>query len=303
MPPMATTHYADRLAARVEAVQSVLCVGLDPRFPLPPGCQDGLNTDRSGLGRAVERYCVAIIDAVAPFAAAIKPQVAWFEALGGYGLTALERVCRAAGEAGLIVIADAKRGDIPATAEAYAQAWIGRRRNGEAPMADAVTVNPYLGRDSLAPFAALSSDGRGCYVLVRTSNPGADDLQTLTLREGGRVWERVAMMVNEAGAGLIGACGLAAVGGVVGLTDPDAVVTARRLMPAAPLLLPGLGAQAGQASAAAAAFAPHPAGGLVSASRSVIEAWRATPGEWREHVAAAAQTHRDTLWRMVDAVR
>ena len=147
-------HFADRLAARVEAVSSVLCVGIDPRPPFPAECHKGLRDDRSGLARAVERYCIGLVEAAAPAAAAIKPQVAFFEALGGYGLTALERVCAAATELGVPVIADAKRGDIPSTAAAYAAAWLEPRPGGEPPLADALTVNPYLGGDSLDPFAA-----------------------------------------------------------------------------------------------------------------------------------------------------
>ena len=124
-------HFADRLAARVEAVSSVLCVGLDPRPPFPDECHRGLRDDRSGLARAVERYCTGLVEAAAPHAAAFKPQVAFFEALGGYGLTALERVCAVATDLGVPVIADAKRGDIPSTAEAYASAWLDERPGGE----------------------------------------------------------------------------------------------------------------------------------------------------------------------------
>ncbi len=128
----------------------------------------------------MERYCVGLVEAAAPAAAAVKPQVAFFEALGGYGLTALERVCAAATELGVPVIADAKRGDIPSTAAAYAAAWLEPRPGGEPPVADALTVNPYLGGDSLDPFAeACDRAGGGIYVLVRTSNPGSADLQAL----------------------------------------------------------------------------------------------------------------------------
>ena len=183
-------HFADRLAARVEATSSVLCVGIDPRPPFPAECHRGLRDDRSGLARAMERYAVGLVEAAAPAAAAVKPQVAFFEALGGYGLTALERVCAAAVEHGVPVIADAKRGDIPSTAEAYASAWLDERPGGEPPVADALTVNPYLGRDSLEPYAAACDRaGAGIYVLVRTSNPGSADLQIAVIIRDARYAE------------------------------------------------------------------------------------------------------------------
>lgn len=287
--------FADRLVDRVEAVRSVLCVGLDPR-DVPDACARGLAASRSGQARAVRRYCTGIIEAVAPYAAAVKPQVAFFEALGGYGLTALEEVCAVAREHGLPVIADAKRGDIASTAEAYAAAWLLPRAAGEPPVADALTVNPYLGGDSLAPFAAACRrGGGGLFVLARTSNPGGADVQELELADGGRVWERVAGLIAAAGADEVGRAGLSSIGAVVGVTRPDAVRRARELMPHAPLLLPGLGAQGGAAADAAPAFAPHPAAGVVVAARSVIEAWRGQPGDWQAHVADAARAHRDAL--------
>jgi orotidine-5'-phosphate decarboxylase len=283
-------------------LESVLCLGLDPRGPFPEECMRGVRADRAGQARAVERYCLGILEAAGDAAAAVKPQVAFFEALGGYGLSALDRICAVAREQGIVVIADAKRGDIPSTAEAYAMAWLGPRAGNEAPVADAMTVNPYLGEDSLGPYlAACDAGGAGVYVLVRTSNPGSADLQALELADGGTVWERAAAMTAGLGASRVGRHGLASVGAVVGLTQPEALAAARRLMPAAPLLIPGFGAQGGSLAAAAPAFHPHPAGGLVNAARSVIEAWRAEPGQWRQAVRRAAEDHRTLFWRAVDA--
>lgn len=294
----ASAPFADRLAARVEAVSSVLCVGIDPRPPFPAECHRGLRDDRSGLARAMERYCVGLVEAVAPAAAAVKPQVAFFEALGGYGITALERVCAVAAELGVPVIADAKRGDIASTAEAYAAAWLEPRPGDEPPVADALTVNPYLGGDSLEPFAAACDRaGGGIYVLVRTSNPGSADLQAQDTGEGA-VWERSARLVDALAAPRVAACGLSSVGAVIGLTQPEALLRARALMPTAPLLIPGLGAQGGRLEDAAPAFTPHPAAGLVVAARSVIEAWR-DAGDWRRVVADAAQDHRTATWNVV----
>ena len=254
---------------------------------MPPALITGLHAGPAGRARAYERFCIGVIDAVAEHAAAVKPQVAFFEALGGPGMTALERVCAHAREAELLVIADAKRGDIRSTAEAYAQAWIYRRDDG-APTADAVTVNPYLGGDSLEPFLAACHDGAGVFVLARTSNPGSGDLQEALLADGRPVWERTAELIAGWGGPFVGASGLSAVGAVVGATWPEAVARARELMPHQPLLLPGVGAQGGSAADLAAAFRDHPAGGLVVAARSVIYAWRERGGDWQQGVRTAA---------------
>ncbi len=281
-------NFGDRLAEAVERKASTVCVGLDPRIEmLPPALVTGLRPGAAGRARAFERFCEQVIEAVADEAVAVKPQVAFFELLGGYGVSALERVCAHARQAGLLVVVDAKRGDIGSTAEAYAQAWLAGR-DGEPPVGDAVTVNPYMGADSVAPFLTACGDGAGVLVVACTSNPGAADLQQLPLADGRPVWERTAELIAEWGSGWIGASGLSAVGAVVGATRPEVVARARELMPAAPFLLPGVGAQGGTVEGLRAAFSQHPAGGLVSASRSVIYAWRERGGDWQQSVRAAA---------------
>jgi len=285
--------FADRLAAAVAAKGSSICVGLDPRIDLlPPELVAGLKPGRAGRARAYERFCVQLIESVAGEAVAVKPQVAFFEALGGYGLTALERVCAAAADHGLLVIADAKRGDIGSTAQAYAEAWLAPR-DGEPPVADAVTVSPYMGGDSIEPFLAACGGGAGVFVLARTSNPGAADLQDRPMADGRPLWEFTAELIAAWGAGLVGECGLSSVGAVVGATSPEAVERARELMPQQVLLLPGVGAQGGAAGDLAAAFRDHPAGGLIVAARSVIYAWRDRRGDWQQAVRAAAAELRE----------
>jgi orotidine-5'-phosphate decarboxylase len=161
------------------------------------------------------------------------------------------------------VIADVKRGDIGTTAAAYADAFL--------PLADALTVNPYLGGDAVEPFLeACRRHEAGLFVLVKTSNPGSADVQDARLADGRRVWELVAGHVRAWGAGLVGERGLSSVGAVVGATFPAEIADARALLPQTPFLLPGIGAQGGEPAGVAAAFAAGPAGGLVSASRSVI---------------------------------
>jgi orotidine-5'-phosphate decarboxylase len=258
-------HFADRLVAAVERKGASLCVGLDPDPALMP----------EGVG--VADFCRGIVDAVAGVAVAVKPQSAFFEAQGAHGWTALADVCAYAREAGLLVIADAKRGDVPSTARAYAAAF--------APLADAVTVNPYLGHDSLEPFFAR--DGLGVFVLVKTSNPSSVDLQDLALADGRPLWQHVAGLVDRWGSDLVGANGLSSVGAVVGATFPQEVAEARELLPRSVLLLPGVGAQGARAEDLAAAFSVGPAGAIVTASRSVIYADRGAG--WQEAAAAAAE--------------
>jgi orotidine-5'-phosphate decarboxylase len=227
-----------------------------------------------GLG-AVE-FCRGIVDAVADVAVVVKPQSAFFEAQGPAGWAALAEVCEYARAAGLLVLADAKRGDVPSTAGAYAAAF--------APLADAVTVNPYLGRDSLEPFFAR--DGLGVFVVVKTSNPSSIDVQDVALADGRPLWQHVAGLVDAWGADHVGESGLSSVGAVVGATFPREVAEARQLMPRAVLLLPGVGAQGGRTDDLAEAFSAGPAGALPSASRSVLYADRGP--SWQEAAAAEA---------------
>lgn len=296
-PRIGIAAFADRLAESVERKRSQLVVGLDPRVDLLPMELRG----ESVLGRvesayAYSRFCCGIIDAVAPYVVAVKPQVAFFEELGSDGIAALERVCGYARSAGLLVIADAKRGDIGSTARAYASAFLEPHGEGE-PLADALTVNPYLGHDSIEPFLqACRLHGAGIFCLVRTSNAGAGDIQELALSDGRRVWQEVAALVDEWGAPYIGERGLSSVGAVVGATSPRAVAEARRLLPRSVLLLPGVGAQGATPADVARAFTSGPASALVTASRSVIYAFRSGETDWRTAAGAEAARLRSEVW-------
>ena len=223
-----TVPFGDRLAAKVAETGSALCVGIDPRGPFPDSVLRGLSDTRSGHARAVERYCQGLIEAVAPYCCAIKPQVALFELYGGYGLTALDAVCATAREHGLLIIADAKRGDIASTATAYAEAWIGIRPGETVPLADAVTINAYMGPDTVEPFLDVADrHGAGLFILARTSNPGAAELEEQALAAGGEVWERVAGWIDGWSAGRTGTSGVSSVGAVIGATAPAVVRAAR----------------------------------------------------------------------------
>jgi orotidine-5'-phosphate decarboxylase len=298
MASVATATFADRLADAVERKRSQLVVGLDPRLEMLPVELRGESVlGRGESANAYARFCCGIVDAVAPYAVAVKPQVAFFEGLGSDGFAALERVCGYARAAGLLVIADGKRGDIGSTARAYAGAYL-EPRDGEPPLADALTVNPYLGGDSVEPFLqACRLHGAGIFCLVRTSNSGATDLQELTLSDGRRVWQHVAELVEGWGADLIGERGLSSVGAVVGATAPRAVAEARKLLPQSVLLLPGVGAQGAGPADVARAFTSGPASALVTASRSVIFAYRNGNGDdWRSAAGAEAARLRSEVW-------
>lgn len=288
---MGTVTFGDRLAAEVERKRSQLVVGLDPRLDaLPMELRGEAVLGRASAASAIARFCKGIVDAVGPYVVAVKPQSAFFEALGADGARALEEVCDYARGAGLLVIVDAKRGDIGATARSYATAYLEPRETG-APLGDALTVSPFLGHDSIDPFlAACRRHGAGIFLLVRTSNAGATDVQDLTLSDGRTVWQYVAGLVHEWGRDLVGEAGISSVGAVVGATYPRAVSEARRLMPQSPLLLPGVGAQGATPADVARAFTSGPASALVTASRSVIFAFRETDGDWR--AAAGAEAHR-----------
>jgi orotidine-5'-phosphate decarboxylase len=269
-------------------------LGLDPDparlWPRAVELADRAPGERSTAARAaraVAAHCSLAIEATAAYCVAVKLQVACFERLGGPGWAALREVAQRARARQLLVIADAKRGDIGSTSQAYAEAWLAPRDGGP-PVADAMTVNPYMGGDSLEPFLLACGAGSGLFVLVRTSNPGAADLQEQRLADGRRVWERTAELVAGWGAELVGESGLSSVGAVIGATSPEAVERARELMPRQVLLLPGVGAQGGRAGDLAAAFRDHPAGGLVVAARSVIYAWRERRGDWQQSVRLAA---------------
>jgi orotidine-5'-phosphate decarboxylase len=292
-----TVTFGDRVAAAVDAKRSQLVVGLDPRPELlPVELRGDIHRSRAAAADAVARFCRGLIDAVSPYVVGVKAQLAYFETLGADGMRAFEDVCDYARAANLVVIADAKRGDIGSTARAYADAYLERREDMPPPV-DALTVSPYLGSDSIEPFlAACRRSGNGIFCLVKTSNAGSADLQDATLSDGRRLWHQVAELVDAWGQDLVGERGLSSVGAVVGATYPRAVAEARKLMPQAILLLPGVGAQGGTPADVARAFTSGPASALVPVSRSVIYAFRVEGADWRTAAAGAAARLRDDVW-------
>jgi orotidine-5'-phosphate decarboxylase len=268
-------------------------VGLDP----DPAVAGSAFPDAQGTGAAeragdaVARWCERVIRLAGPSCVAVKPQLACFERLGTPGWQALARAVAAAREAGLLVVADGKRGDVPVSAAAYAQALFGATPTpwGDVPGlgADAATVNGVLGSDSLEPLVAAAAEaGAGVFVLVRTSNPGAADLLDAPAGEA-PLHERLAALVNGLAPRLRGAGGLSGAGAVVGATEPRHIARLRELMPEAIFLLPGVGAQGGSAGELGPAFAPGGAAALVTASRSIASA---------DDPAGAAEALRGQVW-------
>lgn len=294
---VATLNFADRLAEAVGRKRSQLVVGLDPRLDLlPMELRGEAVLGRAAAASSVARFCKGIVDAVGPYVVAVKPQTAFFEALGSDGFRALEEVCEYARGAGLLVVMDAKRGDIGSTSRAYAEALL-EPRDDLPPLADATTASPYLGLDSVEPFlAACRRHGAGVFFLVRTSNAGAADVQDLALSDGRPLWHHLAELVREWGEPFVGSEGMSSVGAVVGATHPRAVSEARRLLPQTPMLLPGVGAQGATPADVARAFTAGPASALVTASRSVIFAYRDSEADWRAAAAAEAQQLAAQVW-------
>jgi orotidine-5'-phosphate decarboxylase len=317
----AAARFADRLAARVEQRESQIVLGLDPDpgalWPAalseagagPAAAEEPEADDGVGVAElaaaAVERHCALAIEAAGEACVAVKLQLACYERLGAPGWRALEATVWAAREHGLLVIADGKRGDVPVSAHAYAEALVGSTPSpfGDVPGlgADAFTANPLLGADALEPLVDGAAEvGAGCFVLVRTSNPGAGEIQDRPspVRP---LHERLAALVDVLGRGSVGACGLSSVGAVIGATRPDLLARLRALMPRAVLLLPGVGAQGGTVDDLRPAFGPHPAAGLVTASRSIVGAVSARGGDPAEAARAAADELRTRTWRIAVA--
>ena len=309
-----TEPFADRLARLVEERRSQLVLGLDPDPAAlwPMALEGGPGAEAGGsaaelTAAAVARHCRAAIDAAGPACVAVKLQLACFERLGAPGWAALTDAAEAARAAGLLVIADGKRGDVPVTARAYAQALVGETPGpyGVVPGlgADAFTANPLLGRDSLEPLVAAARDrGAACLCLVRTSNPGAGQLQDVPAPTE-PLHEALARLVDELGADSVGGGGLSAVGAVVGATTPGLIARLRELMPHAILLLPGVGAQGGGVEALGPAFLPGPAAGLLTASRSIVDAHVERGGDPAAAAAESAEALRAAAWAVAGAAK
>jgi orotidine-5'-phosphate decarboxylase len=261
------------LIGRVRELGHPLCVGLDPHLAaIPPLFQQGSMAPGDALtAQAVESFLTAILERVAGRVAIIKPQIAFFEQLGWRGIRVLDGLCRRAREQGVMVLLDAKRGDIGSTAEGYASAYLAP---DAAMPVDAITLNPYLGFDTIEPFVRVAGEaGRGLFVLVKTSNPGSGDLQDREV-DGEPLFGRVANGLGRFESALAGSeTPWSALGVVCGATWPDQARRVREALPRALFLVPGYGTQGGSAAAAIQGFVPGPKGregGIVNSSRGIL---------------------------------
>jgi orotidine-5'-phosphate decarboxylase len=288
-------HFADRLTAACRAHGNALCVGLDPRWqqlPLELRLRHSQGT-LDAMAGAFKEFCLRVLDIVAPLVPVVKPQSAFFEGCGPAGMRALQAVLYRARELGVLTILDSKRNDIASTAEAYADAaFAGTPLEGKRhPVwpADAMTVNPYLGRDAVEPFlAAARRTQGGVFVLVRTSNPGAKQFQDLDCG-GTPLYQHVAGAVGAWARENLGGGGLGDVGAVVGATHPTELAQVRALLPHVIFLVPGYGAQGGSARDTAAAFRHDGTGAVINSSRGITAAFAPEETKWEAAVEAAAR--------------
>jgi orotidine-5'-phosphate decarboxylase len=257
--------FAARLTDSIRARNSVLCAGIDPHMDRIPSL-----FQQKDKASAVRDWAFELIPLLAGSAPVIKPQAAMFEQLGVRGMQILADLSQAAMAEGLMVIMDAKRGDIGSTAKAYAEGWLGHDAGFPS---DALTINPYLGRDSLDPFVAKARQSdSGLFALLRTSNPGSQDVQMIPSADNRPVFHHVADMIRPFMETLTDSSGYSSFGVVVGATWPDESVALRRMLPECLFLIPGYGAQGGSAADALAGLVKGPEGwegGLINSSRGL----------------------------------
>ena len=266
-------HFGNRLVTKIRSSKSFLCLGVDPHLDLIPKIFD-INTKTSNIVGKVEKFCFSLLDAAVGLVPAIKPQIALFEQLGPDGMNLLSSLCKHAHSQNFLIIMDAKRGDIGSTSQAYANAYLGK----DAPFpSDALTINPWLGIDSLEPFFKKASEtSSGLFVLVHTSNKGSKDIQEISLSTGIKCYEHLANILKPIVEKHKGALGLSSIGVVSGATFREESVALRKLLPNAPFLIPGFGTQGASAKDACAPLVQDTEYsnllnfGLINASRSIL---------------------------------
>ena len=281
----------DKLLEKIAERQNPTCVGLDTAYEYLP---EGMRKATSAEGaEEIFAFNQEIVDATADLVPAVKVQIAYYEEWGKAGIACFERTCAYARSKGLIVIADAKRNDIGATASRYSGAFLGEK----APLlCDFLTVNGYLGTDGIAPFVeTCKQEDRGIFVLVKTSNPSSGELQDLTLADGRKVYECMGDMVERWGEGTLGKYGYSRVGAVVGATHPAEAKILRERLPHTFFLIPGYGAQGGNAEMLKNSFHRGGMGGIVNNSRGILCAYRKEGGDFAEAARAAALRMKEDL--------
>ncbi|GHV06700.1 orotidine 5'-phosphate decarboxylase [Clostridia bacterium] len=246
------------------STKGIVCLGLDTSAAYLP---EHILTKGGDPAEAILQFNRAIIDATRDVVACYKVQIAYYEALGLRGMSTFARTLKYIKDAGQLVITDCKRGDIKESAEMYAKAHF----SGDFET-DFVTVNPYMGMDTLEPYEPYFAAGKGCFVLMRTSNAGAKDFQYLDVNDR-KIYEIVGEKLQKFGERYIGARGYSAVGAVMGATNVEEIRKLRKMLGTTFLLIPGFGAQGGKAEDAAQ-FLKDGNGGVVNSSRGILTAWK-----------------------------
>lgn len=294
----------DILIDKIKEMNNPTVAGLDPKLDYVPedikaAAFKEYGETFKGAAEAIWEFNKILIDSLCDIVPAVKPQCAYYEMYGLEGLNCLKKTIDYAKEKGMYVILDAKRGDIGATSEAYAKAYLGKTQLGSniepAFDADCLTVNPYLGTDGVKPFAdQCAENGKGIFVLVKTSNKSSGELQDLKA-DGKFIYEHMADLVNSWGENLIGKHGYSSVGAVVGATYPEQAEALRKRMPNTYFLVPGYGAQGGKASDVAKSFNKDGLGAIVNASRSIMCAYQKNGGTLGDAARAEAIRMRDDI--------
>ena len=268
----------DILIQRIKETNNPTVIGLDPRYEMVPEfIREKYSKDTDGICKSIEEFNKKIIDAIYDIIPAVKPQLAFYEMLGIEGMKLFKETCKYAKQKGMIVIADAKRGDIGSTATAYANAYL----KNEFYDIDFLTVNPYLGIDGIKPFIDICKEkGKGIFILVKTSNPSSGELQDLKLQDGDEIYVKVAKLVEKWGEDLRGENGYSSIAAVVGATYPKQLEQIRNIAPHTYFLIPGYGAQGGKAEDIALGFDKNGLGGIINSSRGLMCAYKSDL--WKE---------------------
>lgn len=296
----------DILIDKIKETNNPTVMGLDPRFEMLPKCvTDKYPKTLEGVADAIIEYNKALIDETFDIIPAVKPQIAFYEMFGLSGMKAFEETCKYAKEKGMLVIVDAKRGDIGSTAAGYSNAFLGKTKIGDVEESifdvDFLTVNPYMGSDCVKPFIEdCKKYNKGLFILVKTSNPSSGELQDIKLENGDDVYTTVAKLVEKWGEDLRGEYGYSSIAAVVGATYPEQLQSIRKTAPHTYFLIPGYGAQGGKASDIALGFDGNGLGGIVNASRSLMCAYKSDL--WKDKFAEVdyAKATRAEAIRMRD---
>ena len=276
----------DQLIQKIKETNNPTVIGLDPRYDMLPNCiKQNYTGSVKKICEGILEYNKALIDNVCDIIPAVKPQMAFYEAFGLDGIQCFQETCKYAKENNMIVIVDAKRGDIGSTAESYSSAYIGKTKVEDQlyglDYIDFITVNAYFGTDCVKPFIEdCKKYDKGIFILVKTSNPSSGELQDLKLENGKTIYETMGNLVETWGTELIGENGYSSIAAVVGATYPEQLQTLREQMPHTFFLIPGYGAQGGKAGDIALGFDKNGLGGIINASRSLMCAYKSD--RWKD---------------------